>query len=75
MPELLEMLYADAEMVGALGFEPRSAGVFPVQLEPAVLPGYTIPPKECIVLGPRSYDNLGSWITMWKALSSELTNH
>ena len=64
-------------MVGALGFEPRSAGVFrlactwqmhalglrrvgapvghqyhqithlvviPVQLEPAVLPGYTIPP-------------------------------
>ena len=22
------MLYADAEMVGALGFEPRSAGVF-----------------------------------------------
>ena len=27
--------------VGALGFEPRSAG-----LEPAVLPGYTIPPKD-----------------------------
>ena len=65
-------------MVGALGFEPRSAGfvrlactwiahalglrqvgapvghqihqntsfvVIPVQLEPAVLPGYTIPPR------------------------------
>jgi len=28
MPELLGMLYAYAKMVGALGFEPRSAGVF-----------------------------------------------
>ena len=39
--------------MGALGFEPRSAGVFRFicnyklhgHLEPAVLPGYTIPPR------------------------------
>ena len=69
--------YISIILVGALGFEPRSAGVFrlactwnsarsrvatgrcsswsstfrnplvviPVQLEPAVLPGYTIPPR------------------------------